>query len=164
MTDRRMHTPIKNVSTKSGRTGSHARLRGLLWLAFLSILPVLSGCSEKTSETPHAGAESTQGAATPPGADSSASPTKIVPLDTSMPFERRVLREYAAQGVAIPKRVSDSIVALKDPRRIEEALDRYMHHHDSLVRSSIARRNGITVDSLGVIIRMGDSSGPSRTR
>jgi len=128
----------------------------------LLLIVLLAGCGKETADTPRAPGDS----ATPPEAttisDSSSMSTTVTRRDSSEPFETRVFRDYASQGVAIPRSVTDSIAGLKDIRKMEVAMNNYMRRHDSLVRSTIAAHYGLSLDSLDAIIRSMDTTRSTR--
>ncbi len=135
------------------RSDGRAPVEVLAPLLILPFVLLLSACGDAKQDAPRATVDSTMPSSPAVPADSPSVATSTTPPDTMASFEERVFRDYASQGVAIPRSVTDSIVGLKDPRKMEEAMNRYMHGHDSLVRESIVNHYGITLDSLDAIIR-----------
>lgn len=127
----------------------------------LPVVLLLGGCGGAENHTPQLSLDTTEVSSPGAAADSPSSATLTVRPDSTVPFQQRLFRDYAAQGVAIPRSVTDSIAGLNDPVKMKEAMDRYMHRHDSLVRRRIADHYGITLDSLKAIIRMNRPDDPA---
>jgi hypothetical protein len=97
-----------------------------------------------------------------PDVDTTTQPTDMVqppPRDTGFNpanvenFDKMVYTEYAHVGTQVPRHTLDSIIrANPNPAQIEEQMNSYMRHHDTLARMALADKYGITLDSLNAII------------
>jgi hypothetical protein len=68
-------------------------------------------------------------------------------------FDKMVYTEYGYVGTQVPRHTLDSIIrANPNPAQIEEQMNSYMRHHDTLARMALANKYGITLDSLNAII------------
>lgn len=144
---------MKPASMMFRRSDGRTSVEVLAPHLILPFVLLLSGCGDTKNNAPQVAVDSTARSSPSAPADSPSVTTSTTPPDSTVSFEERVFRDYASQGVAIPRRVTDSIVRLNDPRKMEEAMNRYMRGHDSLVRESIVNHYGISLDSLDAIIR-----------
>ncbi|HVZ39320.1 MAG TPA: hypothetical protein VHI13_08595 [Candidatus Kapabacteria bacterium] len=69
-------------------------------------------------------------------------------------FDETVLREYARRAVAIPKRITDSIIKAqgKNIAAVQTELSRYLKRQDSIARISLSKQFNIPLDSINAII------------
>lgn len=125
----------------------------------LSLLLLVSvGCrnaSHQTAEQASATDSTTQpDSIAKKGGDSTGRETQLLSpkrLDT-MAYEDRVRNLYSVQKTRIPKQVMDSAMTLKDPKQINKILEGYMNQQDSEIRTTLATKLGISLDSLKKIL------------
>ena len=102
----------------------------------------------------------------PPVSDTAATPSNDLvqapPRDTGFNpanvknFDQLLYTEYAHVGTQVPRHVLDSIIhANHNPMEIEQQMNQYMQHHDTLARLSLADKYGIPLDSVNAIIKRG---------
>jgi hypothetical protein len=104
------------------------------------------------SDTSHSSSSAAPSAPAPAAAGTGDSSS----LPTGPAFARAVYDDYARLAVALPKRVTDSIMKFTDPVKIQQAMDHATKHQDSIARSTLADFYHISTDSLQKILDKGN--------
>ncbi|MBS1911149.1 MAG: hypothetical protein JST22_04110 [Bacteroidetes bacterium] len=122
----------------------------ILASVLLAISAPLASCGDTKAPDAKQPAQAPPPAQTPAPAESrEARSPEMVPS-----FEETVLREYARRAVAIPKRITDSIIKAqgRNISGVQTELSRYLKHQDSIARISISKQFNIPLDSINAII------------
>ena len=123
-------------------------------LLYLSFVAVIASCSDR-SRQPEQNMSDTSKTSSPPSVQVPSGTIDTVPVPTGSAFERAVYDDYARLGVTLPRRVTDSIMKLNDPQKIQPAMERLTKRQDSIARQTIVDRYHISIDSLEKILKKG---------